>query len=97
MMIEKHEIIKGMLQLKGTSISEVARDLGVAPTTVTVVSKGMRRSKRIETALAAAIGSTPEVVWPERYEATEVRAGKRPKSAMRRLFGTPTAPSDGTL
>jgi lambda repressor-like predicted transcriptional regulator len=89
MMVEKHEIIKGMLQLKGTSISEVARELGVAPTTVTVVSKGMRRSKRIETALAAAIGSTPEVVWPERYTLSDVSPGKRSNHAVRHMFGAP--------
>lgn len=87
-MIDKHEIIKGMLQLKGTSISEVARSLGVAPTTVTVVSKGGRRSKRIEAALAEAIGSTPEVVWPERYPVPAVKATKPAPTAVRQLFGS---------
>jgi len=66
MSIPKHDIIKGALRLKGTSLSIVARELNVRPTTVTVVSKGYRRSMRIEMALAEALGMTHEELWPER-------------------------------
>lgn len=70
----QHERVKGALHLRGVSLADIARQLGVTPTTVTVVSKGHRRSRRIENAIAQALGLSPRTVWPERYrgEATEV-------------------------
>jgi len=63
----QHERIKGALRLRGTSFADVARHLDVKPTTVTVVSKGLRRSRRIERAIADALGLDLETVWPTRY------------------------------
>ena len=65
---KRHAQIKSALALKGLTLSSVARALGVAPGTVSIVSRGFRRSRRIESALATAVGSTPEKVWPERYQ-----------------------------
>lgn len=62
-----HERIKMRLRLVGSSLSEVARELGVRPTTVTSVSQGYRRSRRIEAAIAAKLGKSAESVWPDRY------------------------------
>ena len=45
---KRHNRIKAALQLKGSSLSAVARDLNVAPTTVSIVSRGFRRSRRIK-------------------------------------------------
>lgn len=64
--VQRHEDIKGALRLRGKCLSDIARELSVAPTTVTIVSKGQRRSRRIEDALAAALGMEHEVLWPER-------------------------------
>lgn len=55
------------LRMAGSSLSIIARDLGVKPTTVTSVSQGLRRSRRIESAIAAALGTQPEKLWPDRY------------------------------
>lgn len=66
MSIAKHDAIKGALRLRGTCLADVAKALNVRSTTITVVSKGYRRSQRIETALAAALGMTHEQLWPER-------------------------------
>jgi len=65
--LEQHERIKMRLRLAGTSLSEVARELGVAPTTVTSVSQGYRRSRRIEAAIAAKLEESPEGLWRDRY------------------------------
>ncbi|TXH04647.1 MAG: hypothetical protein E6R07_07290 [Nevskiaceae bacterium] len=55
------------LRLAGSSLADVARELGVAGTTVTSVSQGYRRSRRIESAIATKLGVTPRSLWPERY------------------------------
>ncbi|MDF2143284.1 helix-turn-helix domain-containing protein [Paenirhodobacter sp. CAU 1674] len=59
------------LRLRGKSIASVARDLDVLRSTVTLVSQGLRRSSKIEHALADAIGTTPEALFPDRYPAEE--------------------------
>ncbi len=66
-----HETIKYQLRMAGTSLSEVARDLGVAQSTVTTVSQGYRKSHRIQSAIASKLGTTPEALWPDRYLKTE--------------------------
>lgn len=63
----QHTRIKGALELRGLSLSSIARDLDVAPTTVSIVSRGIRRSRRIEAAIAQAIGCEPAMLWPQRY------------------------------
>jgi Ner family transcriptional regulator len=71
-----HMRIKGALALQGLSFSHVARELGVAPSTVVIVSQGGRRSRRIEAAIAQAIHSKPETLWPDRYRAETEQAGR---------------------
>lgn len=65
--LERHEIIKTRLRLAGSSLAQIARELGVAPTTVTTVSQGYRRSRRIEAAIARALRVTPQALWSDRY------------------------------
>lgn len=65
--LELHERIKMRLRLAGSSLADVARELGVAGTTVTSVSQGYRRSRRIEAAIAAKLGMKPGDLWPGRY------------------------------
>lgn len=59
------------LRLAGTSLAQIARDLGVTPTTVTSVSQGDRRSRRIEHTIALRLSTTPDKLWPDRYLSTE--------------------------
>lgn len=72
---EKHAEIRAALHEIGSGISALARELSVAPATITVVSQGYRRSRRVEHAIADKLGTTPEKIWPERYreEATMKR------------------------
>ncbi|WP_211242865.1 helix-turn-helix domain-containing protein [Sinimarinibacterium sp. CAU 1509] len=65
--LEQHERIKMRLRIAGSSLAEVARELDVAGTTVTSVSQGYRRSRRIETAIAVKLGVSPADLWPDRY------------------------------
>jgi lambda repressor-like predicted transcriptional regulator len=62
-----HGHIKWLLERRGTSLSQIARDLSVSPSTVTRVSKGLVRSRRIEEAIAAAATFTPAQLWPAHY------------------------------
>ncbi len=55
------------LRLAGSSLAEVARELGVAGTTVTSVSQGYRRSRRIESAIADKLGVVASSLWSDRY------------------------------
>ena len=64
----QHEHIKMRLRLRGSSLADVARDLGVAGTTVTSVSQGYRRSRRVESAIAEILGERAENLWPDRYK-----------------------------
>lgn len=64
---KRHAKIKGALSLKGVSLSDIARSLDVTPSSVSIVSRGFRRSRRIEQAIADVLGETPQKVWPDRY------------------------------
>lgn len=64
---KRHARIKSALMLRGTSLSSIARDLGVSPGTVSIVSRGFRRSRRIEAAIAKALEASPKDIWPDRY------------------------------
>lgn len=68
----RHEQIKARLHDRGRSLRGIARELDVLPSTVTIVSQGLRRSRRIEAAIAAAFETTPEALFPDRYAQTEV-------------------------
>lgn len=78
---KKHAQIKSALSLKRISLSDIARSLEITPSTVSIVSRGFRRSRRVEQAIAAALGQTPEEVWPDRYEQAN-RLGKMEKEAV---------------
>lgn len=63
----KHEHIKAELRIRGTSLAALGRDLKVTSAAMSMVSIGLNRSIRIETAIAGALETTPERLWPERF------------------------------
>jgi len=73
--MERHERIKMRLRLAGSSLAQVARELGVQPTTVTSVCQGYRRSRRVEDLIATKLSTTPAKLWPERYMARLALSG----------------------
>ena len=71
--IQRHERIKMQLRLAGSSLTQVARDLGVQRSTVAAVSRGTSRSRRIEDRIATVLATAPERLWPERYSPASSR------------------------
>lgn len=70
--LKRHDFVKYQLKSKGSSLSTIANTLGVLSSSVTVVSQGYRRSSRVEAAIANALGTTPEELYPERYLQKEI-------------------------
>ena len=66
--LARHAEVREGLRAVGTSISAVARELGVAPATVTIVSQGHRRSHRIQLAIARKLDRDVRELFPERCE-----------------------------
>lgn len=64
--LAKHELLKFKLREKGLSFTQTAAALGILPGSVTAVSQGYRRSRRVEQALADALETTPEELFPDR-------------------------------
>ncbi|MGZ3215098.1 helix-turn-helix domain-containing protein [Paracoccus sp. T5] len=71
-----HERLKMELRLRGKSIAFIARELNVLRSTVTLVSQGLRRSTKIENALAEAVGTTADQLFPDRYISEEGRSAE---------------------
>lgn len=70
-----HQWIRVALKKRGLSMSDIARRLEVQPTTVCMVSRGAGRSRRIEQAIADAIGFRPDEIWPDRYASAHPAEG----------------------
>lgn len=64
----RHQQIREALKARGYTISDVARELGISPASVTIVSQGYRRSARTEEYLAMLIGTTADTLFPERCQ-----------------------------
>lgn len=56
--------IKALIVLKGTSISDIARQARVSRQWVSMVVNGHKKSKRIRKAIAQAVGKPVEELWP---------------------------------
>ena len=65
--LDAHERLKAELRIRGTSLAQISRELGVTDSALSLVGKGFHRSRRIEKALADAVDSTPEALFPDRY------------------------------
>ena len=65
--VHRNEWIKFQLRLRGSSLSQLARDQGV--TRQAVRNALSSRYPKMERVIAAAIGLDPRVIWPERYAA----------------------------
>ncbi|MFW5969168.1 MAG: helix-turn-helix domain-containing protein [Halofilum sp. (in: g-proteobacteria)] len=63
--MQRNEWIKFQLRIRGSSLSQLARDLGV--TRQAVRNALASRYPRMERVIAAEIGLDPATIWPERY------------------------------
>jgi lambda repressor-like predicted transcriptional regulator len=66
--LDAHEMLKARLRINGTSLAQLSRELGVTDSALTLVGKRMCRSRKIERALADALGVTPESLFPDHGE-----------------------------
>ncbi|MDZ7749366.1 MAG: helix-turn-helix domain-containing protein [Halofilum sp. (in: g-proteobacteria)] len=73
--VQRNEWIKFQLRLRGSSMSQLARRLGV--TRQAVRNALAAPYPRMERAIAAEIGLEPEHIWPERYAGRAARARGR--------------------
>lgn len=48
-------------------MAQVSREMGVTQGSVSLVSRGLHRSRHIEAGLAAALSMTPEELFSDRY------------------------------
>lgn len=69
--LQRHQMLKLRLRSMGSSLAQVARNLSVLQSSVTVVSQGYRRSHRIQEAIATELQTTPADIFPERYSGKE--------------------------
>ncbi|MEK0165643.1 helix-turn-helix domain-containing protein [Phaeobacter sp. A36a-5a] len=66
--LDRHERLRADLRVRGSSLTKIARELGVTDSAVTLVGKRMCRSAKIEQALADALQTTPEQLFPDLCE-----------------------------
>ena len=71
--MERHSEIKLGLREVGSSLSQIASELGLKNSTITVVSQGYRKSHSVQAAIARKLGLKPEQLFPERYEEEETK------------------------
>lgn len=63
--IDTPRLLKDLLRLHGSSYAQIARELGVSRTAVSLVASGRSTSVRVKQAIADATGLTVLQIWPE--------------------------------
>lgn len=61
---EAHEALKMSLRLKGTTLAEISREIGVSRTTMSLVGLRKLHIPRVEQALADALGKPVDELFP---------------------------------
>lgn len=64
--LTRREEIKARLRSKGTSMSGIAKELGLAPSTVQSVVSGRSFSRTVAEAIAQKLSLKTSDIWPER-------------------------------
>ncbi|AFL75371.1 helix-turn-helix domain-containing protein [Thiocystis violascens] len=76
------ELIKAALRARGSSLSAVARDLGLTREAVHHVHRN--RYPAVEAAIASVLEVSPADLWPDRYHADGRPVRQRPNAPMAR-------------
>ncbi|MNO51481.1 DNA-binding transcriptional regulator Nlp [compost metagenome] len=81
-LIQRWEWIKYQLRAKGSSLAKLARELNVTGPAV----KNAKRKPypRVERAIARALDTTPDKLWPERWNSDGTPHRQRPRRAEQR-------------
>lgn len=64
---KRHYHIRQQLLDTGYTIQKLADEIGVSRPTVSMVNAGRRTSHRVQEKIATKLGTTPEALFPERY------------------------------
>jgi lambda repressor-like predicted transcriptional regulator len=64
--LSRREEIKARLRSKGLSMSDIARSLELAPSTIHSVVSGRSYSKRVAELIASKLELQVEEIWPEK-------------------------------
>lgn len=78
---QRWEWIKYQLRARGSSAANLARQLGITDRAIRAAKE--RSYPRVERAIAAALDTTPQALWPERWNADGTPLRQRPKRAER--------------
>lgn len=66
--LELHDDIRYRLKKRGVTLSQISRELGRSPSTITAVSQGRVKSHFIQEAICRHLGKGhPSEIWPDRY------------------------------
>lgn len=69
----QRETIKYALRLRGLTLADVGKVLGVSGSTVSIVVKGERRSRRVAEYLATVLNTSVDELFPGLYTRTGPR------------------------
>lgn len=64
----RHRQVRAALECKGITLSQIAAELGVSPSSVSAVSLGRSRSRTIEEAICRYLDTDVATLWPSRIE-----------------------------
>lgn len=73
------EWIKYQLRIRGSSAADLARQLGISDRAIRATKE--RSYPRVERAIAAALGTLPAKLWPERWNSDGSPLRQRPNRA----------------
>ncbi|MHA6265700.1 helix-turn-helix domain-containing protein [Aliiroseovarius sp. CAU 1755] len=66
--LDLHDDVRYRLKKRGVTLSQISRELGKSPSTVTAVSQGRVKSHAIQEAICRHLGlNHPSEIWPDRY------------------------------
>lgn len=66
--LSHREEIKARIRSRGTNMSQIAKTLGVAPSTVQAVVCGRSFSLKIAQEIASVLGVTVPEIWPDKVQ-----------------------------
>lgn len=80
-----HEQIKAHIRMGGTTPAQIARELGVSPSTVYVVMQGKGKSLRIAKRICEVTNKLAAEVWPGSYPHLEAEQAKKPRAQAKKV------------
>ncbi|MNN29348.1 DNA-binding transcriptional regulator Nlp [compost metagenome] len=80
--VQRWEWIKYQLRVRGNSAAQLARQLGITSRAIRAAKQ--RAYPNVERAIARALDTTPDKLWPERWNSDGTPHRQRPRRAEQR-------------